>query len=48
MQLSKKQKSFFELFSPFPKSTLNIEHFENKDDPHSLRISEITDCERHS
>ena len=35
MLLSGKQKSFSEVFSSFLKSTLNLEHFEKKDDPHS-------------
>ena len=46
MQLSKKQKTFSLVFSAFSESRLNIEHFEKKDDPHSLCISEITDAER--
>ena len=36
MQLSKKQITFDNFFAPFPKSTLNYKHFEEKDDPHSL------------
>ena len=43
MQLSKKQKTFSELFSAFLKSRSNFHHFEKKCDPHSLCISEITD-----
>ena len=35
MLLSPKQKTFFEFFSSFLKSTLNLEHFQKKDDPHS-------------
>ena len=46
MQLFKKQKTFSEVFSTFPESRLNIEHFEKKGDPHSLYISEITAAER--
>ena len=34
-QLSQNSKAFFELFLPFSKSTLNFEHFQKKDDPHS-------------
>ena len=34
-QLSQKEKAFTELFLPFPKSTLNFEQFEKKDEPHS-------------
>ena len=45
MQLSKKQKTFSEIFSAFLKSRLNFEHFRKKDDPHSLCISEIADCQ---
>ena len=45
MQLSKKQKTFSRSFSPFCEFRLNFEHFEKKEDPHSLCISEITDCE---
>ena len=34
-QLSQKQKAFFGIFLPFSKSTLNLEHFQKKDHPHS-------------
>ena len=34
-QLSQKQQAFSEFFLAFSKSTLNFEHFEKKDDPHS-------------
>ena len=34
-KLSQKQEAFSEFFLPFSKSTLNFEHFEKKDDPHS-------------
>ena len=40
--LSQKQKTFSEFFSAFLKSTLNFEHFQKKDDPHSRCISQIT------
>ena len=46
IQLSKKQRTFSELFYKFLKDWLNFEHFEKHDDDHSLCISEITDCER--
>ena len=46
MLLSQKQKIFSEFFSAFFESGLNLEHFQQKDDPHSLCISEITDHER--
>ena len=35
MLLSRKQKTFSQFFSSFLKSTLNFEHFQKKDDPHS-------------
>ena len=34
-QLSQKQQAFSDFFLAFSKSTLNFEHFEKKDDPHS-------------
>ena len=34
-QLSQKQKAFSEFFVSFSKCTLNFEHFQKKDDPHS-------------
>ena len=40
-QLSKKQKTFSQFFIDFSKSTLNFEHFQKKDNPHSWFISEI-------
>ena len=46
MDLSQKQNIFSEFFSWFFKSALNFDHFQKKDDPHSLCISEITDHER--
>ena len=46
MVLSKKQKTYSDLFSQVFNSRLGFEHFEKKDDPHSLCICEITDCER--
>ena len=33
--LSKKHAPFSEFFLAFSKSTLNFEHFQKKDDPHS-------------
>ena len=44
--LSEKQKSFSLFFSAFLKSTLNIKHFQKKDDPHSRCISQITVSEK--
>ena len=35
MQLSQKQKTFSQFFSSFLKSSLNLEHFQKKDDHHS-------------
>ena len=46
MQLTKKQKTFLEFFAPFVKSASNFEHFEIKENSHSLCISEITVCQR--
>ena len=34
-QLSQQQEGFPEFFLAFPKSGLNFEHFQKKDDPHS-------------
>ena len=34
-QLSQKQKAFSRFFLPFSQCTLNFEHFQVKDDPHS-------------
>ena len=44
--LSRKQKAFSQFFLAFSKSTLNFEHFQKKDDPHSLFISYITHSEK--
>ena len=44
--LSQKGKTFSQFFSPFLKSTLNFEHFQKKDDPHSRCISQITVSEK--
>ena len=43
VQLSQNQKTFCEFLSAFSTSRLNFEHFQKKDDPHSLFISEATD-----
>ena len=43
-ELSQKLKCFSQFFRAFSKSGLNFEHFEKKDDPHSLFISEATTC----
>ena len=50
MQLSKKTNSFSKLFSAFLKCRKNFEQFQKKNkkiDPHSWRVSEITDSENH-
>ena len=44
--LSEKRKTFSEFFYAFLKSTLNFEHFQKKDDPHSRCISQITVSEK--
>ena len=46
IQLSKKQVLLFEYFSLFLKSTSTFKHFFKKDDPQSLYISDVTECER--
>ena len=46
IQLSQKLKTFSEFFPDFPKSGLNFEHFQKKDDAHSLFISEATAWEK--
>ena len=43
--LSQNNKAFSEFFLAFSKCTLNFEHFQKKDDPRSLFISEITHSE---
>ena len=45
MQLSQKVKTFSEFFPAFPKSRLNFEHFQKRDDVYSLFICEATACE---
>ena len=47
MLLSKNRKIFSQCFAQFMETASNIKHFEKKDDPRSLRIFEITDCEKH-
>ena len=48
MQLYQKQKRFSEFSSAFPKSTLNLEYFERKDEPRRLFVSEILDFKKPS
>ena len=40
--LSEKRKTLSKFLSAFLKSTLNFEHFQKKDDPHSPCISQMT------
>ena len=44
--LSQKQKTFSQFFSQFSESTLNFEHFQKKDHPHSRIISQIPVSEK--
>ena len=44
--LSQKPKTFPKLSSEILKPTLNFEHFQKKDDPHSRNISKITVSEK--
>ena len=46
MQLSQKLKTFSRFFPAFSKSSLNFEHFQKKDDAHSLFICGATACEK--
>ena len=43
MQLSEKQKTFYEFFFPVLESILNFKYFETKDHPHRFCISETRD-----
>ena len=43
MILSQKEKTFSQSLAAFLKYKLNFKHFEKKDDPNSVYISEITD-----
>ena len=47
MQLSQKRKILCQFFFEFSKIRFNFEYFQKKDDPHSLCIFELTDCEKH-
>ena len=44
--LSQKRKTFSQFFFEFSKSTLNFEHFQKKDHPHTRIISQITVAEK--
>ena len=46
MLVSKKLKVFSRFFSAYLKFTLNLEHFQKKDDPHSRSISKIAEGEK--
>ena len=46
MQLSYKQKFFLKFFAAFLKPSLNFDHFEKRDEPHSFSLSEITDSKK--
>ena len=45
MQTSVKLKTCSRFFIAFPKSKLNLEKFEKKDQSHSLSITENINCE---
>ena len=47
MLLSRKQIIFSAIISSFLKSSLNLEHFQKKDDPHSSCVSKITASQKH-
>ena len=44
--LSQKRKTFSQFFSSFSKSTLNFQHFQVKDHPHSRIIFQTTVSEK--
>ena len=46
MQLSQTQKTFSQFFCAFLISSLNFEHCQKIDDPHSWGISQITESEK--
>ena len=46
IKLTQKEKIFPWFFSAFSKSMLNFEHFPEKDDPHSVFISDSTACQK--
>ena len=47
MQLSEKVKTCSKFFLGFSKSRLNFEHFQKKDDAHSLFLCEAAACKKH-
>ena len=48
MQISPKLKTFSGFFIAFLESMLNLEHFQKKDQSHSLSITEIGNCQTFS
>ena len=46
MQLTQKKNYFSRFFAAFFTFTLNFEHFQTIEDPHTLSISEIIDSKR--
>ena len=48
MQLSPNQKLFPEFFYAFPEFKSKPDHFEKKDEPQRLFVSEIIDCKKPS
>ena len=46
MELSQKLKTFFKSFITFLKFTLNLQHFEKKNEPLRSSTSEVIDSER--
>ena len=46
LNLSQKVQTFSHFISAFSKCWLNLEHFQQKDDDHSLFISEATASEK--
>ena len=47
-KISLKLKSLSKFFIALMKSTLNLDYFENKDQSHSLSITEINNCKTSS
>ena len=46
MLISQKQKLFSEFLKGYLKCTLNFDHFQKKEDPHSRCVFEITETEK--
>ena len=46
IQFSLKERTFTKFFSAISRSSINFEHFQKKDDPHSCCLSELTDIEK--